>query len=80
MNWIATHIPPWFWVALIAHNVIMGRNWSGIHYRSDADAGLAIGEAVAIAFMQDQINTFTEPFAGFEFTKFDGTRVTIAPG
>jgi NADH-quinone oxidoreductase subunit H len=24
MNWLATHIPPWFWIALIAHNVIMG--------------------------------------------------------
>src|SRR5215475_6259719 len=24
MNWIATHIPPWFWIALVAHNVIMG--------------------------------------------------------
>ena len=24
MNWIATHIPPWFWIALIVHNVIMG--------------------------------------------------------
>ncbi len=24
MHWIATHIPPWFWIALIVHNVIMG--------------------------------------------------------
>src|SRR6185437_16533831 len=24
INWIATHIPPWFWIALIVHNVIMG--------------------------------------------------------
>src|SRR4051795_4526059 len=24
IDWIATHIPPWFWIALIAHNVIMG--------------------------------------------------------
>src|SRR5256714_14568969 len=24
MHWIATHIPPWFWIALVAHSVIMG--------------------------------------------------------
>ena len=25
INWIATtYIPPWFWIALIVHNVIMG--------------------------------------------------------
>src|SRR3954453_14531955 len=24
IDWISTHIPPWFWIALIVHNVIMG--------------------------------------------------------
>jgi len=62
----------------LAFNHPMGRNWAGIHYRSDASAGLALGEAVAIAFMQDNVGTFTESFPGFEFTAFDGTRVTIA--
>ncbi len=64
----------------LAYNQIMGRIWSGIHYRSDADAGLALGEAVAICFMQDQVNTFTETFTGFSFTRFNGTPVLIAPG
>jgi membrane-associated phospholipid phosphatase len=63
----------------LAYNHIMGRIWAGIHYRSDADAGLALGEAVAICFLQDQVNTFTETFPGFAFTKFDGTPVSIAP-
>jgi len=64
----------------LAFNQIMGRNWAGIHYRSDADAGLALGEEVAISFLQDQVNTFTETFSGFAFTKFDGTAVSIVPG
>jgi hypothetical protein len=64
----------------LAYNMIGGRVWSGIHYRSDADAGLALGEEVAICFLQDQANTFTEPFSSFTFTKFDGTTAVITPG
>jgi hypothetical protein len=64
----------------LAYNQIMGRIWAGIHYRSDADGGLALGEEVAICFLQDQVNTFTETFSGFTFTKFDGTTATITPG
>jgi hypothetical protein len=64
----------------LAYNMIMGRIWSGIHYRSDADGGLSLGEEVAICFLQDQVNIFTETFPGFTFTKFDGTTVNIAPG
>ena len=64
----------------LAYNQIMARNWAGIHYRSDADAGIALGEEVAICFLQDQVNTFTETFPGFSFTKFDGTKVSIVPG
>ena len=64
----------------LAWNTIMGRAWAGVNYRSDAVAGLALGEAVAIAFLQDQVNTFTESFGGFSLTKFDGTTVSIQPG
>src|SRR3954469_5615932 len=24
MEWIQTHIPPWFWIAIIAHGVVLG--------------------------------------------------------
>src|SRR3954449_2071582 len=24
MDWIQTHIPPWFWIAIIAHGVVLG--------------------------------------------------------
>ena len=61
----------------LAFNIPMGRNWAGIHYRSDAVAGLDLGEAVAIAFLKDNVGTFTETFSGFQFTAFDGTPVSI---
>jgi hypothetical protein len=58
-------------------NFGFGRNWAGIHWRSDAAASMAIGEEVAIAMLQDERMTLTEPFDGFTFTRFDGSRVTI---
>ena len=63
----------------LAFNIAMGRDWAGIHYRSDANAGLRLGEDVAISILQDLIQTYHEPFDGFDFTRFDGTRVHILP-
>jgi len=63
----------------MAFNIGMGRDFAGIHYRSDVLAGLQLGEAVATAFLQDQVNTFTEEFPGFHFTGFSGNKVTILP-
>ena len=64
----------------LAFNVPMARNWAGIHWRSDTDMSHIIGEQVTICFLQDQVNCLTEPFAGFSFTKFDGTPASIVPG
>jgi hypothetical protein len=61
----------------LAFNVAIGRNFAGIHYRSDAEAGIRLGEDVAIAMLQDYIQTFAEDFAGFRFTRVDGTAVNI---
>ena len=61
----------------LAFNVAMGRDFAGIHYRSDAEAGLRLGEDVAIAMLQDYVNTFAEDFSGFSFTRVDGTPVII---
>ncbi|HWA72365.1 MAG TPA: phosphoesterase [Polyangiaceae bacterium] len=54
-----------------------GRTTAGIHYRSDAAAALALGEAVAIGLLRDERATFAEQFDGFLFTRFDGTEVLI---
>ena len=62
----------------LAFNIAMGRDFAGIHYRSDAETGLRLGEDVAIAMLQDLIQTVAEDFTGFQFTRMDGTPVTIA--
>ncbi|WP_262269842.1 twin-arginine translocation signal domain-containing protein [Microvirga yunnanensis] len=61
----------------LAVNFGFGRNWAGIHWRSDASASMALGEEVAIAMLRDERMTLREPFDGFSFTRFDGSRVTI---
>lgn len=61
----------------IAANIAFGRNFAGIHWRTDYSESLNLGEAVAIGILQDQKNTYKEDFAGFSLTKFDGTRITI---
>ena len=58
-------------------NFAMGRNWTGIHWWSDAAASMAIGEEVAIALLRDDRMTIREPFEGFSLTRFDGSRVTV---
>jgi hypothetical protein len=61
----------------LAFNIAMGRDWAGIHYRSDCVAGLQLGEDVGISILQDLARTYTEDFKGFSFRRFSGTNVHI---
>lgn len=61
----------------LASNIATGRNIAGVHWRSDAVESLKVGEAIAISILQDQKACYNEPFEGFTFTKFDGTRTTV---
>jgi len=61
----------------LAFNIAMGRDFGGIHYRSDAESGFRLGEDVAIALLQDWIQTFNEDVGEFQFTRLDGTPVKI---
>jgi hypothetical protein len=61
----------------LANNVALGRDIAGVHWRSDAEQALLLGEAVAISILRDQRSTYSEPFSGFTFTKFDGTTITV---
>ena len=61
----------------LAANVAIGRNFAGIHWRSDYVESLKLGEEVAINILRDQRATYNEPFNGFTFTKFDGTKITV---
>ncbi len=61
----------------VAANIGIGRNHAGVHWRSDYADSLPLGEAVAISVLRDQNVTYSEPFRGFTFTKFDGSRITV---
>lgn len=61
----------------LASNIHFGRDFAGVHYRSDGMAGALLGEAVAIGVLTDQAWTFEEDFHGFSLTTFDGTRITV---
>jgi len=61
----------------LAVNFGFGRNWSGIHWRSDAAASMALGEEVAISMLRDERRALRESFEGVSFTRFDGSRVTV---
>lgn len=61
----------------LASNVGIGRNWAGVHWRSDYTESLRLGEAVAISLLRDQRSSYNENFRGFTFTKFDGQTVTV---
>ena len=63
----------------LAFNVAMGRDWAGIHYRSDSLAGLLLGESVGISVLQDIVRTYSETFDGISLERFDGSAVTIKP-
>lgn len=64
----------------LANNAALGRNWGGVHYRSDGVEGIAVGEEVAIQYLKDQSETYAEHFDGFRLTRFDGTRLVIRNG
>jgi hypothetical protein len=61
----------------LGHNVSFGHGiHAGIHWRSDTDISLLLGEAVALSILRDRARTYNERFA-VSLTKFDGTVATI---
>ena len=61
----------------VVSNVSQGRNMAGVHWRSDATESNLLGELATISMLRDMRHTFSEPFDGFTFTKFDGNCITI---
>jgi hypothetical protein len=62
----------------LAHNISFGHGiQSGIHWRSDTDSSIQLGEAVAISVLQDRAQTYNEKFT-VSFAKIDGTTATIS--
>jgi hypothetical protein len=62
----------------LAHNISFGHGiHPGIHWRSDSDSSIQLGEALAISLLQDRALTYNEKFT-VHFTKIDGTTATIS--
>lgn len=64
----------------LANNIAIGRDWAGVHWRSDGTDGLLIGEQQAIGLLKDYSRTYNEQFEGFTLTKFDGHKIRIQNG
>jgi hypothetical protein len=60
----------------LASNCADFRNIAGIHYRSDAEAGLSIGEQAAIILLEDVVKKYNANLA-FVFRKRNGEKVVI---
>ena len=58
-------------------NCSHSRNMAGIHYRSDTEVGISIGEQAAISVLEDEVNKYSDEIA-FRFRKRSGEVVTIA--
>jgi len=61
----------------LATNLGQGRNWLGVHWRSDAAVSLFHAEEIAFGILRDERPTFVESFDGFQLSRYDGTPVTI---
>jgi hypothetical protein len=62
----------------LGHNVSFGHGThAGIHWRSDTDTSLFLGEAVALNILSERAQCYNEPFT-VHLTKFDGTTATIS--
>ena len=67
----------------LASNISLGRNWANVHYRSDGDWGMLIGEEVAINYLKEVLSSYNQTHNGntvsLTLEKFDGTTITIEP-
>lgn len=74
----------------LASNIAFGRNFAGVHYRTDGEHGIVLGEEVAIRYLQDHLREYREELRasdcreegqckGLTLTKRNGQRICITP-
>jgi hypothetical protein len=62
----------------LAYNISFGHGiHAGIHWRSDTETSIRLGEAVALSVLQNRADTYNEKFT-VQLTKLDGTIATIS--
>jgi hypothetical protein len=61
----------------LAHNISFGHGiHAGIHWRSDTDTSILLGQAAALSYLRDRAHTYNERFS-VSLTKLDGATETI---
>jgi hypothetical protein len=60
----------------LAANIATGRNMGGVHWRTDYDRSIRLGEQIALTVMREQF-ALTNERAGLSLITFDGNRVTV---
>jgi hypothetical protein len=62
----------------VAANIAIGRNWAGVHYRSDYTESILLGEKIALGILQEQAACYhkKDPFT-CTLTRFDGQPIKI---
>jgi hypothetical protein len=68
----------------LASNIAFGRNWAGVHYRTDGTQGILLGEKIAMSYMADAMSTCVHNdkegnYPVLKFRKFDGSIGVIEP-
>jgi hypothetical protein len=65
----------------LAANIALGRNHAAVHFRSDYNQSLLLGEQVAIGILRDQLATYNElptiQAQGWSFTGFQGNVIRL---
>jgi len=61
----------------LAANIGIGRNFAGVHWRSDAVDGILLGEQVALEYLRCSDFLWNESFAGSSLLTFGGAQVIV---
>jgi hypothetical protein len=62
----------------VAANIAIARNMAGVHWRSDYQQSVYLGERVALHILKKQRHDYHEKDWSFTLRRFDGTKVTIS--
>jgi hypothetical protein len=64
----------------VAANIAIARNMAGVHWRSDYQQSIYLGERVALHILRKQRHDYHEKDWSFTLRRFDGTKVTVNRG
>lgn len=60
----------------LAANIAHGRDGAGVHWRSDCEQGMKLGERVSLQILKDLMGCYAEPVQ-LSLRLFDGTRIAL---